>query len=202
MASSLPIYVLDDDANMLGMIARLVELIGYKVTSFASATAFIDKLEDLPFGCLLLDIGMPAPNGLEILSALSQRQPAWPVIMVSGTTDVGDAVEAFRRGAIQFLRKPFRRAELEHILSEAIDIGLKRLAEHERIQRAGKISLTGREREVLCAIARGDPTKKIAWSLGLSSRTIDMHRGNVLKKLAARNATQAVALARELKLIE
>jgi two-component system response regulator FixJ len=144
---------------------------------------------------------MPDQSGLDVLRVLQSRDPAWPVIMVSGTTNVDDAIQAFQRGASHFLRKPFRCEALGQALFEANRIATARLMDHQRRVAATSISLTPRERDVLAAIGRGEQTKIIAWKLGLSVRTIDMHRTNILAKLDARNAVQAVATARELGLI-
>jgi two-component system response regulator FixJ len=201
MSDDLPVYVVEDDAAIRRMVAHLIELSGRSVRTFPSAAAFLNQVEALPYGCLLLDIGLPDSSGLDVLASMLARELPWPVVMVSGTTDVGDAVEAFRRGAIHFLRKPFRCEELDRVLAEANAVGLERFCDYERRRQALSIALTLREREVLSAMARGEQTKVIAWSLGLSARTIDMHRGNILTKLSARNASQAVSKARELHLI-
>ena len=201
MRADLPIYVVDDDPDVRSVIARLVATDGRAVTTFPSALELMHQIDLLPFGCLLLDISMPGRNGLDVLDEVMRRDPPWPVVMISGTADVEHAVVAFRRGAIHLLRKPFRRTELYSILKEASEVGIARLEEHERTTRACRVLLTKREREVLGAMARGEQSKITAWSLGLSSRTVDMHRGNILIKLSARNATQAVAVARELQLI-
>jgi two-component system response regulator FixJ len=122
--------------------------------------------------------------------------------MVSGSAEVDDAIVAFRRGAIHFLRKPFRRDALLLVLSEVEQIVYERMADYARRQNASSITLTPREREVLEAMANGEQSKVIAWKLGLSTRTVEMHRSNILAKLHARNASQAVAIARELGLID
>ena len=121
--------------------------------------------------------------------------------MVSGSTRVDDAITSFRRGAIHFLRKPFGCEELVATLREAWSIGADRKAAYERRALAQQIRLTPREREVLEGMAEGAQSKVIAWRLGLSIRTVDMHRANILAKLSARNASQAVAIARELDLL-
>ncbi|PSO09539.1 hypothetical protein C7E20_22095 [Sphingobium sp. AEW4] len=113
-----------------------------------------------------------------------------------------DAITAFRRGAIHFLRKPFRRDDLRAVLSEARKVGVKRIAAYELQARVMQVKLTGRETQVLDAMAGGLQSKMIAWKLGLSIRTVDMHRSNILAKLSARNSSQAVAIARGLGLTQ
>lgn len=183
------------------MIKQLVKLSGRESRSFSKAADVIAQLHTLPFGCLFVDIEMPGLNGIDLLAELRRRDMSWPVVMVSGTTDVGQAVAAFRTGAVHFLRKPFRRDDFRRALEEVASVAEKRREEHLQLQRALAIRLTLREREILDAMARGEQTKAIAWQLGLSVRTVEMHRGNILSKLSARNSAQALAFARELELI-
>src|SRR5262249_33629403 len=124
-----------------------------------------------------------------------------PVVMISGTTAVDDAIRSFRHGAVQFLRKPFGLAALEASLAEAACIGTARACELERQQRANQIRLSPREHEVLAGLAEGRQSKHIAHGLGISVRTVDMHRANILMKLSAQNVAQAISIARELDLL-
>ena len=195
------IYVVDNDPLICRTLARMLQCDGIEARTFASADAFLEELEGLDFGCVMLDIEMPDHNGLEVLTTILRQKPAWPVIMVSGSTAVDDAIAAFRRGAIHFLRKPFRRGELQSALAEASKIGAERQAAHERRTRAEQVHLTCRERQILSSMADGLQTKTIAWQLELSVRTVDMHRSNILAKLSARNAAEAVTVARNLELI-
>lgn len=194
-------YVVDDDELMCRTIERLLVDCGWEACGYRSANAFLEALDELEFGCLLLDIGMPERNGLEVLGEVLHRRPSWPVVMLSGSTDVDDAITSFRTGAIHFLRKPFFRADLESALAEAARIGEERLREEARRTEAGRVSLSRREKQVLAALAEGQQSKMIAWNMGLSVRTVDMHRSNILAKLSARNASQAVAIARSLELL-
>lgn len=197
------VYIVDDQPASCALLARLVRLAGYDADTSTSAGAFIESVEAdrSTFGIALLDIRMPEISGLDLLARLASRDPAWPVVMVSGTTEVDDAISAFRSGAVNFLRKPFRREALERTLEEAASTAAARLLAHARLREASRVRLTAREAEVLAALARGEQTKMIAWRLGLSARTVDMHRSNILAKLSARNASQAVAIARSLDLI-
>jgi two-component system response regulator FixJ len=196
------VHIIDDDPASRRLLERILSFVGHQPMCFASVTELMQQIDDLPFGCVLLDIHMPDGNGLDLLGDLLARDPPWPVVMVSGTTELDDAIVAFRRGAIHFLRKPFRRDDLLRILDEVEQIANARLADYARQRMASSIVLTPRERQVLDAMARGEQSKVIAWKLGLSIRTIDMHRSNILTKMSARNASQAVSMARELGLIE
>ena len=136
-------------------------------------------------------------NGLELLDRLKEQRPDWPVIMLTGHAEVGAAVRSFRSGAVHFLSKPFSKAELLGALEEAAEIGRRRqrvAGAREQVEALDKLSK--REREVLAAIAEGKQSKTIAWELGISVRTIDLHRSNILAKLSARNTSQAVGIAR------
>lgn len=198
---AMQLYILDDDAAMCRTLTRMVGGSDRSVRCFATPAAFLDELDALASGLVLLDINLPETSGIDVLTILAERRPAWPVVMVSGTTDVDDAIAAFRAGAVQFLRKPFRRNELDKAISEAERIGAERAAQLERAEQAAGINLSRRERQVLVGMTEGHQTKVIAHSLGISARTVDMHRARIFSKLSARNAVQAVAIARQLNLL-
>ena len=144
-----------------------------------------------------MDAAMPGMSGIELLKLLSKKQIDWPVIMLSGFAEVGSTIEAFRSGAVHFLRKPFKQAELVEALTEAAEIGRRRLSQAiDPKQLEALKRLTQRERQVLEEIARGLQSKEVAWKLGISVRTVDVHRSNILAKLSARNTSQAVAIVR------
>jgi len=196
-APGAPLYIVDDDPAVARIVARTARSIGLEPRVFASPADLLEVLDDLEPGSLCLDIRMPGMSGIELLRILSERRPDWPVIMLTGHADVGAAVEAFRSGAIHFLRKPFAREELEAALEEAAEVGRRRLKQAidpRQIEALGR--LTARERQILDAIAGGRQSKQIAFELGISVRTVDLHRSNILAKLEARNTSQAVAIAR------
>lgn len=195
------VYIIDDDPLARRTLSRLLATSNIESDSFGSASAFIAALDTLDYGCVLLDIDMPGESGLDALAAILSRKPPLPVVMASGSSQVEDAITAFHRGALYFLRKPYRRDELLDALDKATRVGLERLQEHARLAHAERIHLTTREKEVLEAMANGQQSKQIAWGLGLSIRTVEMHRSNLLTKLSARNASQAVAVARSLDLL-
>ena len=136
-------------------------------------------------------------SGLELLERLKEQRTDWPVVMLTGHAEVGAAVESFRSGAVHFLSKPFKKTELLAALAEAAEIGRRRVQlAGSREQALAAQKLSTREREVLAAIAEGKQSKAIAWELGISVRTVDLHRSNILAKLSARNTSQAVAIAK------
>ncbi|QBM77496.1 response regulator [Sphingomonas sp. AAP5] len=194
------VYIIDDDPLIRRMIARMIAGEEAQWEEFGSAAAFLEALDTLPIGCVLLDIGLPDQHGLEVLNRIVARRP-FPVVMVSGSSDVNDAIGSFRGGAMHFIRKPFSRQQLLDTLAEAWTVGLERTAAAEREAAAGRIRLTAREKTVLEAMTRGHQTKLTAWQLGLSVRTVEMHRSNILTKLGARNVAHAVAITRSLHLL-
>lgn len=191
------LYIVDDDLAVARIIARTAGTIGFESQIFGSAAELLEKLDELEPGCVLLDIRMPGMSGLELLEEVKAKRPDLPVVMLTGHAEIGAAVQSFRSGAIHFLSKPFRKAELLGALKEAAEVGLRRLRQAGNRQQALALEkLSRREREVLAAIAEGKQSKAIAWDLGISVRTVDLHRSNILAKLSARNTSQAVAIAK------
>lgn len=191
------VHIVDDDEAVARTVARTARSIGFETRQFASPAGFLGSLEELEPGIICLDIKMPGMSGIELLKLLLKKQIDWPVIMLSGFAEVGSTIEAFRSGAVHFLRKPFKQAELVAALTEAAEIGRRRLSQAiDPRQLEALKRLTQRERQVLEEIARGLQSKEVAWKLGISVRTVDVHRSNILAKLSARNTSQAVAIVR------
>lgn len=190
------VYIVDDDEALGRTVGRYVARGGWSFTPYTSAEAFLDQVDDLPFGCLVLDIKMPGIGGIELLELMHTRCPDWPIIMMSGYGEVTDAIRSFRHGAIHFLLKPFERKALLSVLQEAAQIGHRR-NEQAAAQREALLvkRLSKRETEVLLGLADGHPSKAIAWNLGISTRTVEMHRSNIMSKLGARNTSHAAAIA-------
>lgn len=191
------VHIVDDDEAVARTVARTARSIGFGTRQYGSPAEFLGLLDELEPGVICLDIKMPGMSGIDLLKLLSKKQVDWPVIMLTGFAEVGSAIEAFRSGAIHFLRKPFKQLELADALREAAEVGRRRLSQAvdpkqlEALQR-----LTPREREVLEEIAQGLQSKEIAWKLGISVRTVDVYRSSILAKLSARNTSQAVAIVR------
>lgn len=194
------LHVIDDDEALLRTASRIALRDGWETRTYGSADAFLNEIEDAPFGCILLDLVMPGMSGTTLIELLHERCPDWPVLVMTGFPAVPQAVHSFRNGALHFLQKPFSRAELAAALAEAAVVAERRLAARLRRQEAAGIrKLSKREGEVLNALAEGLQSKAIAWRLGISTRTVEMHRSNLLVKLEARNTSHAVGL---LKLAE
>ena len=189
------VHIIDDDAAVGRTVGRHARHAGWEVALHASADDFLARLDDLEFGCIVSDINMPGTTGLQLLEVLASRCPEWPVVMITAYAEVDAAVTSFRNGAVHFLRKPFSRADFLAALAEADQVGRRRRDESSRrAQTASLQTLTARETEVLNALAEGLQSKNIAWQLGISTRTVEMHRSNILAKLGARNTSQAVGL--------
>lgn len=198
---SFPVYVVEDDQLARTLIARQLGNLGRECRMFEHATAFLGEAPALDPGVVMLDLRLPGMSGLDLLDQLGGEAALFGVIVYSASSEVSDAIGAFRRGVIDFLRKPSTPEELARVL-EAGDAYLA--ARQEEIRRrslAESIRLTGREKEVLIALAAGKQSKAIAYELDISIRTVEMHRANVVTKLGARSTTHALAKAKELGLI-
>lgn len=191
------VYVVDDDPAVARTVSRTARSIGFEAHMYISAAALLESLDRLGHGCVVLDIKMPGTSGIELLRILTERRPNWPVVMLTAHAEIGSAIDAFRSGAIHFLRKPFTRDQLIEALHEAVEVGRHRVRRSiEPGQLEALKRLTPRERQILDALADGRQSKTIAWELGISVRTVELHRSNILAKLSARNTSQAVAIAK------
>jgi FixJ family two-component response regulator len=191
------VHVVDDDADMRTALARLLRAEGYDVRTHASAGDFLVRPPDDAPGCVLLDLAMPGPDGLELQRALQRDGAALPIVFITGRGDVVSSVRAMKAGAVDFLTKPVEPA----VLLGAVEAALAR-ERSERTRRAhlndaharfGR--LTRRERAVLDFVVAGQLNKQIAGTLGISERTVKMHRAQVMAKMEARSLAELVQLA-------
>ncbi len=191
------VFIVDDDPPVRESIALLVRSIGLEPEEYDSATEFLDAYEvDRP-GCLVLDVRMPGMSGIELQKRLIAAGSTLPIIFITGHGDVPLAVQAIRAGALDFIEKPFRDQELLDRVQEALDqeAALRRRQReieklHERFA-----ELTQREREVLDFVVRGEANKVIANRLGVSQRTVEIHRANVMRKTGAESLAALVRMA-------
>jgi len=195
------VYIVDDDTGVRTSIRVLMKSVGLPAVTFASAQEFLASYNPMMAGCVVLDIRMPGMSGLELQEALNERGAVIPVIFVTGHGDVPMAVEAMRHGAFDFLQKPFRDQDL----IDRVQQGLARdretreeLKEHSRI-RARIATLTPREKEVLDLLTLGKANKMMAQDLGLSQRTVEIHRAHVMEKMGAKSVAQLVRMVMELE---
>lgn len=195
------VFVVDDDDGVRTSLGILLESAGYHPATFASAAEFLEQHDPARPGCLLLDMRMPNMSGMELLQALSERGAFLPVIFITGHGDVPMAVEAMKNGAFDFLQKPFG----QHDLLERVGRALKAdeearealLLTEELRRRHG--TLTPREKEVMGLVVAGNANKVIAMDLGLSERTVEIHRARVMEKMATRSVAHLVRMAVELE---
>ena len=188
------ICVVDDDSAARTSLRLLLKSLGLNAATYDCADTFLASYDPGRPGCLLLDIRMPGLSGLELLQELNRRDTVSPVIFITGHGDIAMAVEAMRQGAFDFLQKPFRDQELLDRVQRALvkDFAIRaELRSHETI-RARIESLTAREQEVLHLLAQGAPNKIIAHELGISQRTVEIHRAHVMGKMCADSLAQLV----------
>ncbi len=197
------VFVVDDDEGIREGLALLLETVGQPYELYSSAIEFLDAYDASKGGCLVLDIRMPRMSGLELQEKLNDQGSLLPIIFITGHGDIQMAVEAMRRGALDFIRKPFREQDLLDRINEALafDAG-KRKNIAERQQLLDKVAaLSEREREVFHRVAAGEMNKVIAQDLGISVRTVEVHRSRVMEKLGARTLAQLVRIQIEAELV-
>ncbi|OJY67016.1 MAG: DNA-binding response regulator [Sphingobium sp. 66-54] len=191
------IHIVDDEDAIRRSASYMLKTCGYAVESWSSGEAFLKGVRPADRGCVLLDVRMPALDGMEVQRALSERGVTMPVVIMTGHGDISIAVRAMKAGAVDFLEKPFEKSVLlravetafEHMT--AADTAAARAAEAEVILGA----LTPRERDVLEGLAQGLPNKTIAYDLGISPRTVEVHRANLMAKLDVRSLSDALRIA-------
>ena len=195
-AKSPTIFVVDDDDSMRQAVALLLRTVGYNPLVFARPSDFLSKFDPNIHGCLVLDIRMPEMSGLEVQQQLNRSGAILPVIFITGHGDIPMAVQAMKDGAFDFLTKPFRDQDLLDNINNALkQDGENRAAieKHADLRRRAE-SLTPREREVLDLVVEGKANKVVAIDLGLSERTIEIHRANVMEKMGARSVAHLVKM--------
>jgi FixJ family two-component response regulator len=190
------VYVVDDDNAVRAALCALLTSVHLRADAYESAEAFLKAVHPDMHGCLILDVRMPGMGGLELQRVLTERGVTLPVIMITGHGDVPLAVRAMKAGAVDFIEKPFHEQELLDRIqaSLAADVETRRRVGERRgaAQRLGQ--LTRREAEVLELLAQGRSTKGVASTLGISERTVDVHRFNIMRKTGARNLLELARL--------
>ncbi|KPK00120.1 MAG: hypothetical protein AMS20_15365 [Gemmatimonas sp. SG8_28] len=195
------VYVVDDDAAVLDAIRMLLRSVGLRAETYTSATDFLAAFDSDQPGCLVLDIRMPVMSGIELQDRLREIGAMIPVVFVTAHGDIPMAVQAVKAGALDFIPKPFRDQDLLDRVQQAIELDLQHRAElsdrAELLRRFG--TLTAREREVFQLVATGKANKVIAADLGISQRTVEIHRGRVMEKMQARSLPQLVRIALQIQ---
>jgi FixJ family two-component response regulator len=197
------IHIVDDDASFRTSIFRLLNASGYEVAAYDSATSFLHVLADAQPGCILLDVQMPALNGLQLQQELAKLVRSWPIIFMTGHGDLPTSVRAIKAGAEDFLAKPVSK----DILLEAIERALARhAATQQSLEQLNFLqsliaTLTPREAEVFSLMVRGKLNKQIAHQLGTSERTVKAHRAMVMQKLQVQSFAETVSIAERVGLL-
>jgi two-component system, LuxR family, response regulator FixJ len=195
------VFIVDDDEAVRSSLRLLFRSVGLNAAALASAPDFLAKYDPAQPGCLVLDVRMPGMSGLELQQQLNFRGAIIPVIFITGHGDVPMAVDAMQHGAFHFLQKPFRDQDLLDCIQRALEkdrLARSELAQASRIRERLE-SLTPREREVLSLVTAGKPNKVMAADLGLSQRTVEIHRARVMEKMAATSLAQLVRMVMDLK---
>jgi len=195
------VFIVDDDSGVRSSIRVLMKSVGLPAMPYASAKEFLEAYHPHQAGCLVLDIRMPGMSGLELQEMLNDRGAVIPVIFITGHGDIPMAVEAMRHGAFDFLQKPFRDQDLIDRIQKALardQETRESLREHGKT-RARIGSLTPREREVLDLLTSGKANKMMAQDMGLSQRTVEIHRAHVMEKMGAKSVAELVRMVMDLE---
>jgi two-component system response regulator TtrR len=191
------VYVVDDDEAVRDSLKWLLEGVSYTVRTFDSAESFLAGFDPKAIACLVLDVRMPGMSGLELQEELLSRKLDLPLIFITGHGDVPMAVNTMKKGAADFIEKPFDQAKLkaqvERMLAQAREAASRR--ERERINQALMARLTAREQQVLERIMAGRLNKQIADDLGISIKTVEAHRANIMDKLKANTVADLMRVA-------
>jgi two-component system response regulator FixJ len=197
MAEDAVVHVIDDDEAVRDSLAFLLKAAAIQARTYDSATAFLAAIKGQPTGCIVTDIRMPELSGIDLLRRLAELRIDVPVIVITGHGDVPLAVEAMKAGAVDFIEKPFEDDMMLASIKSALNKGREegsRTAERQAIL-AKLQSLSQREREVLDGLVAGMPNKTIAYDLGISPRTVEVYRANVMTKMEANSLSELVRMA-------
>lgn len=190
------VHVIDDDEAMRESLAFLLDTSGLAARTYESATVFLARLDDAEPGVIVTDVRMPEMSGLELVKRLKAREVALPIIMITGHGDVPLAVEAMKAGVVDFLEKPFEEGSLLAAIRTALADSSKVDEDHAERERLRKVldSLSPREHEVLDGVVAGKLNKVIAHELGISPRTVEVYRANVMSKTGAAGLSELVRM--------
>jgi two-component system, LuxR family, response regulator FixJ len=197
MAGEPTVFVVDDDPAMQRSLRWLIESVGLRVTTYGTAEQFLAEYDRQRPGCLVLDVRMPGMSGLDLQDELARRDVSIPTIVLTGHAEVAMAVRAVKAGAVDFLEKPFSHQQLLDRIRQAVEID--RQVREASSRRAGVLErvrhLTAREREVMELVVAGKANKEIAAELGLSPKTVEVHRAHVMEKMNVESLAELIRVA-------
>jgi two-component system response regulator FixJ len=196
MTAERTVHVVDDDAAVRRSLERLLDAAGFRAVSYETPMAFLASAPGLSSGCVLLDVWMPGMDGLTLQARLAKLDNHLPVVVMTAQGDVQTAVRAMKAGAVDFIEKPYD----DEVLVKAIELALSLPRQSDRNREAAEAAqriaaLSLREREVLEALVAGHPNKVIAYHLGISARTVEVHRARMMERLGVRQFAEAIRLA-------
>jgi two-component system response regulator FixJ len=196
MTAERTVHVVDDDAAVRRSLERLLDAAGFRAVSYETPMAFLASAPGLSSGCVLLDVRMPGMDGLTLQARLAKLDNHLPVVVMTGQGDVQTAVRAMKAGAVDFIEKPYD----DEVLVTAIELALSLPRQSDRNREAAEAALrvaalSPRERQVLDALVAGRPNKVIAYDLGISARTVEVHRARMMERLGIRQLAEAIRLA-------
>ena len=195
------VFIVDDDEDIRGSLRRLLAQVELNVVEFSNASDFLEAFDPAVSGCLLLDIRMPGVSGTELQRRMLQRDISLPIVFVTGHADVETAVDCMKRGAFDFIEKPFRAQRLLDTIQRALSLNRCARAARVAVEEAKRrfSLLTAREGEVAALVVKGLSNREIAGRLGVSSQAIDAHRSKAMQKLGVTNLADLVRLADQAK---
>jgi len=191
------VYIVDDDEAVRDSLRWLLEANGYRVRAYQSAESFLDEYDPMQVGVLIADVRMPGMSGLELQEQLIARKSPMPIVFITGHGDVPMAVSTMKKGAVDFLEKPFNESDLRDIVGRMLEQASQRLSavQAQRNHEAMLARLTAREQQVLERIVAGRLNKQIADDLGISIKTVEAHRANIMEKLNANTVADLLKIA-------
>lgn len=191
------VFIIDDDASVRASIQDLVESVGLRAESFATAQKFLSKVRQDGPSCLVLDVRLPDTSGLDLQQKLSRAGARIPIIFLTGHADVPMTVKAMKSGAVEFLTKPFREQDLLDVIHRALKRDRQALEKQSQLAELQErySTLSAREREVMSLVVSGMLNKQIAGELGASETTVKIHRGRVMQKMQAKSLPDLVRMA-------
>ncbi|HEY3658495.1 MAG TPA: response regulator [Steroidobacteraceae bacterium] len=194
MTDERTVHVVDDDAAVRRSLKRLLDVAGFRAVVYETPMAFLDAAPGL-FGCVLLDIRMPGLDGLTLQGRLATLDNHLPVVVITGQGDVKTAVRAMKAGAVDFIEKPYDDVVLVKAIEQALSLPRQSDRRREAAEAAQRIAtLSTRERQVLDSLVAGRPNKRIAYDLGISTRTVEVHRARMMERLGVRQLAEAIRL--------